>query len=89
MIRKYRNQIFLGILLILGLYILLLVIFDSQGQLSSEDGAFAQIRAFPWWLVIPIGITQFLVITFRFLEWHYYLGGFDGDDIAVSEFRRG
>lgn len=74
MIRKYRNQIFLGLLLILGLYILLLVIFDSQGQLSAEDGAFAQIRDFPWWLVIPIATTQFFVIAFRFLEWHYYLG---------------
>lgn len=74
MFRKYRNQLFLGVLLILGLYILLLVIFDSQGQLSAEDGAFAQIRAFPWLLVIPILISQFLVIGFRFLEWHYYLG---------------
>ncbi len=80
MIRKYRNQIFLGLLLILGLYILLLVIFDSQGQLSAEDGALAQMRAFPWWLVIPIGITQFFVIAFRFLEWHYYLGVIDARD---------
>jgi len=74
MFRKYRNQLFLGVLLILGLYILLLIIFDSQGQLSAEDGAFAQMRDFPWLLVIPIMISQFFVISFRFLEWHYYLG---------------
>ncbi len=80
MFRKYRNQLFLGILLILGLYILLLVIADSQGQLSKEDGAFAQIRAFPWLLVIPIMISQFLVIAFRFFEWHYYLGVIDARD---------
>ena len=40
--RKYRRQIFIGFLLALGIYILLLVIADSQGQLETDGRIFSQ-----------------------------------------------
>mgnify|MGYP000382472887 CR=1 FL=1 len=74
--RKYRNQIFLGILIVLAIYIGLLLIADNQGRFEIE-GILEQIQSFPIILVIPLIFFQTLVIFFRFIEWHYYLGVID------------
>lgn len=72
--RKYRNQIFLGFIVILGIYILLLLLLDNQGQLSNSQGVLQNLRDFPIAYLIPVIICQSFVILFRFIEWHYYIG---------------
>lgn len=74
--RKYRNQILLGILVTLAIYIGLLLFADNQGQLEV-DGIFEQIQSFPIFLIPVLILAQTLVIFFRFIEWHYYLGVID------------
>jgi len=71
--RKYRNQVFLGIVLVLGIYVLLLVFLDSQGELSNTDGVIEALVSFPFGLLIPIIVSQMFLIMFRFIEWHYYI----------------
>lgn len=71
--RKYRNQILFGILIALAIYIGLLLLADNQGRLET-DGILEHIFNFPIWLILPIIFFQTLIIFFRFIEWHYYLG---------------
>jgi uncharacterized membrane protein YbhN (UPF0104 family) len=71
--RKYRNQIFLGILIALAIYIGLLLLADNQGRLETE-GILEHISNFPIGLILPVIFFQTLVIFFRFIEWHYFLG---------------
>lgn len=71
--RKYRNQILVGILIALAMYIGLLLLADNQGRLET-DGILEQILNFPIWLILPLIFFQTLIIFFRFIEWHYYLG---------------
>ncbi|MDQ7026601.1 MAG: lysylphosphatidylglycerol synthase transmembrane domain-containing protein [Anaerolineae bacterium] len=77
--RKYRNQIFIGLFIALAIYIGLLLLADSQGRLQTE-GIVEQLRAFPIILILPLIFFQTLVIFFRFLEWHYYLGVIEARD---------
>jgi glycosyltransferase 2 family protein len=74
--RKYRNQIFIGIFIAVAIYIGVLLLADSQGRLQTE-GILEQLRAFPVVLILPLILTQLLVICFRFMEWQYYLGVID------------
>lgn len=74
--RKYRNQILLGILIALAIYIGLLLLADNQGRLETE-GILEHIRNFPILLILTVVFFQTCVIFFRFLEWHYYLGVID------------
>lgn len=71
--RKYRNQILSGILIALAIYIALLLLADSQGKFET-DGIIEAIQSFPLYLIPLIILAQTMVIFFRFLEWHYYLG---------------
>lgn len=73
-LRKYRNQIFVGLLIVLGIYIVLLLLLDNQGKLTDTEGMLKHLQAFPFWLIIPVAICQTFVILFRFIEWHYYIG---------------
>lgn len=83
--RKYRNQIFFGILIALAIYIGLLLLADNQGRLET-DGILEHIRNFPIWLIFPLIFFQTLVIFFRFIEWHYYLGVIEARDrISVAD----
>ncbi|NOK85713.1 MAG: hypothetical protein GFH27_549367n28 [Chloroflexi bacterium AL-W] len=75
--RKYRKQLFTGAIIVLAMYILTLVIFDTSGQFQSNDGVLDALRAFPLWLVPVLCLTQIGAGFFRFLEWHYYLGVID------------
>lgn len=72
--RKYRNQIFLGVMLILGIYIALLLLLDNGGQLTDAEGVLNHLQNFPIAYLIPVIICQSFVILFRFIEWHYYIG---------------
>lgn len=74
--RKYRNQILLGILITISIYIGLLLLADNQGHLEA-DGILEKIQSFPLYLIPILILAQTLVIFFRFLEWHYYLGVID------------
>lgn len=71
--RKLRQQIFLGLIIALGIYIAFLVIADSQLQLSSAD-VWEQLAQFALVLVLPLIGLQVMVMFFRWVEWHYYLG---------------
>jgi glycosyltransferase 2 family protein len=71
--RKYRNQILFGGLIALAIYIALLLLADNQGRLET-DGILEHILNFPIWLILPLIAFQTLIIFFRFIEWHYYLG---------------
>ncbi|MGJ3240784.1 MAG: lysylphosphatidylglycerol synthase transmembrane domain-containing protein [Anaerolineae bacterium] len=73
---KYRNQILLGILTALTIYIGLLLVADSQGQLVT-DNILDTVGNFPLSLIPLIILAQLFVIFFRFIEWHYYLGVID------------
>lgn len=72
--QKYRNQMILGVVLVLAIYIAVLLALDSQTQLTATEGVVEQIAAFPLALLVPVLLSQIAVIGFRFWEWHYYLG---------------
>lgn len=72
--RKYRNQIFLGVMVILGIYIVLLLLLDNQGKLTDSEGVLQNLQNFPIGYLIPVAFCQVLVLIFRFIEWHYFIG---------------
>lgn len=73
--RKYRNQILFGILIALSIYIGLVIFAENQSRLQTGgSGILEQIQSFPIGLLLPLIFFQILVIFFRFIEWHYYLG---------------
>ncbi|MDX2077990.1 MAG: lysylphosphatidylglycerol synthase transmembrane domain-containing protein [bacterium] len=70
--RKYRNQLIAGVLIVLVIYILVLLVFDSTGQF--DEGVFEALAKFPVALLVVLAITQISANTFRFLTWQYYIG---------------
>jgi len=72
--RKYRNQIFIGLIIVVGIYIVILLFAESQGYFSQSEGILEQLSRFSWPLIPVLILAQTLVIIFRFVEWHYYLG---------------
>jgi len=70
--RKYRNQLIAGLLIVLVAYILILLVFDSTGQF--DEGVFEALAKFPASLLFVLVITQISANTFRFLTWQYYMG---------------
>jgi uncharacterized protein (TIRG00374 family) len=77
--KRYRNQMFIGILLALALYIGILLLADTSGELQSSD-IMRHVTAFPVLLVIPVILAQIMVIVCRFVEWQYYLGVIEARD---------
>lgn len=69
--RKYRNQILLGLVIALLFYVVLLLVMDNQGQLTGE--VLKLFPNYPWLLLFPLVIVKFISWFFRFLEWQYYL----------------
>ncbi len=69
---KYRKQIVLGLLFSLGIYVVMLVLFDSQGQFT--EGVGAAMQNFPWWTLGLIVVAQTGTFLTRFLTWQYYMG---------------
>lgn len=69
--RKYRNQILLGLVIALLFYVVLLLVMDNQWQLTGE--VLELFPNYPWLLLFPLVIVKFISWFFRFLEWQYYL----------------
>lgn len=81
---KYRNRILLGALIALIIYVLLLFVFDNDGQLRS--GLMETFQNFPVGLLILVAGFQVVAWFFRFWEWHYFLGVIDArDKISVFD----
>ncbi|MDX1991577.1 MAG: lysylphosphatidylglycerol synthase transmembrane domain-containing protein [bacterium] len=70
--RKYRNQILLGLGLAFFIYVIFILVVDNSGQL--EEGVGEHLRRFPWTLLIVMAGTQIAAGAFRFVTWNYYLG---------------
>jgi uncharacterized protein (TIRG00374 family) len=72
--RKYRNQIFIGLLLALGIYVVYLLVADSQLQLSEGENAQEALARYAWGTLPLLVALQCVVVLFRFITWQYYLG---------------
>lgn len=70
--RKYRNQIILGLLISLAFYIGALILLDSQGQLTADVGA--ALADFPAGGLLLVALAQTGTFLTRFLTWQYYMG---------------
>ena len=71
--QHYWKRLFAGFTLALGLYILYLIVVESQAQLAGE-GMVAALSQFDG-RIIPLLIgSQVLVVLCRFIEWQYYMG---------------
>jgi uncharacterized protein (TIRG00374 family) len=70
--QKYRNRIILGVLFAVVIYVALIVLVDSQGQLIPQT--LEALRSFPFWLLLVLVGTQLVVALSRFMVWQYYLG---------------
>src|SRR3954471_13990817 len=71
--RHYWKRLFAGFTVALGLYILYLIVVESQAQLAGE-GMIAALGQFDG-RIIPLLIgSQLLVVLCRFIEWQYYMG---------------
>lgn len=68
---KYRKRIVAGLLIGLFIYVALLVFADAEG-LTEE--LIAQLRIYPWLLIVPVIGLKLVSWLFRFLEWQYFLG---------------
>ena len=82
--QKYRNQIILGLGIVLAIYIGVLVFFDTSGQFDGNIGE--ALAEFPLWLIPILCLTQVSAGFFRWLEWHYFLGVIDArDKISIKD----
>ncbi|GIK29315.1 MAG: flippase-like domain-containing protein [Chloroflexi bacterium] len=70
--RRYRNQIIIGLLISLALYIAVLIVFDNQGQFT--EGVVQAFDGFPWIALLWIALAQTGTFVFRFFTWQYYMG---------------
>lgn len=70
--RKYRNQIVIGLLLSVAIYVFVLILLDSQGQ--SAEGVGEALAQFPLWGFVLAGLAQTGTFVTRFLTWQYYMG---------------
>ncbi len=73
--RNYRNQIILGLLISIAFYVLVLMVFDSQGQ--SAEGVGEALAQFPLVGFLLVALAQTGTFVTRFLTWQYYMGVVD------------
>lgn len=64
--QKYRNQIFIGILFMIGVIIVVILLSNAK-ELANK------LESFPLWLFIPIIGLKLLNWILRYMEWHYFL----------------
>jgi uncharacterized membrane protein YbhN (UPF0104 family) len=70
--QKFQNRILAGLVIALLIYVVLLLVLDNQGQVTTEMAA--AFAGYPWsWLVL-VAALHVLAGVFRFLEWQYFLG---------------
>lgn len=65
--QKYRNRMLMGFALVFIIYIGILVFGNAQELL-------AELRAYPWILLVPVVLLKFCAWLLRFWRWHYFLG---------------
>jgi glycosyltransferase 2 family protein len=70
--QKYRNRILFGVLIAVIIYVVLILVVDSQGQLIPRT--LEALTNFPFWLLLVLVGTQLVVALSRFMVWQYYLG---------------
>lgn len=71
--QRYWKRLFAGFTLALGLYILYLIVVESQAQLAGE-GMGAALSHFDGRMIPLLIGSQLLVVLCRFIEWQYYMG---------------
>ncbi len=71
--QKYRNRFMVGLAIVFIAYIALLF-------LSNTSELLAQLRSYPWILLIPVVFLKFGAWFLRFLRWQYFLGVIDASD---------
>src|SRR5215468_1090137 len=67
---KYRNRLILGFAVVFIIYIGLLFL-SNTGELLAE------LRSYPWLLLIPVIFLKFGAWFLRFWRWQYFLGVID------------
>lgn len=72
--QKYRNQIVVGLMIALGIYLVMMLVLDSQSYTADAEGLATAFGRFDGSLVIVLVLCQLGVVVFRWIEWHYYLG---------------
>lgn len=65
--RKYRNRLLAGFAIVVVIYIGLLFL-TNTGELL------AQLRLYPWILLVPVVLLKFAAWFLRFWRWQYFLG---------------
>jgi len=73
--RKYRNQLLVGLGIIFVIYLGLLLVTNTQELLDN-------LRAFPWILLLPLLLLKLIAWGLRFIVWHYYLGVVGGSAVT-------
>lgn len=71
--QKYRNRLIVGFAIVFIAYIALLFL-TNTGELL------AQLRSYPWILLIPVIFLKFAAWFLRFWRWQYFLGVIDASD---------
>lgn len=64
---KYRNRILMGFGIAFVIYLGLLLF-------TNTEELVANLRTYPWLLLVPVIVLKIISWVFRFGEWHYYLG---------------
>jgi hypothetical protein len=72
LMQKYRNQILLGLLVTVAIYVAMLFLLDSQGQLTAD--VLDAVSRFPFSTLIFAILAQTCTFVTRFITWQYYMG---------------
>lgn len=64
--QKYRNRLLLGFAIVFVIYVGLLI-FGNARELLAE------LRVYPWILLVPVILLKFCAWFLRFWRWHYFL----------------
>lgn len=64
--QKYRNRLLVGFAIVFIIYVGLLIFGNTRELL-------AQLRVYPWILLIPVILLKFCAWFLRFWRWHYFL----------------
>lgn len=65
--RKYRNRILIGLGIGFVIYAGLLIVINVEDLIIN-------LSSYPWLILVPMILLKFVSWSFRFLEWHYFLG---------------
>lgn len=78
--KKYTNQILVGLLLIVTIYILFLFVADNQLQVQGDASIAETLVQFNGWLLPALILTQVMVLFFRCVTWVYWMRVIEAND---------